>query len=513
MRMTDADVQRWASLDRLDRAQITALQLAGLQRQLRRLAANPWFAPRLKAAGVDAERIRSLDDVRRLPTMSKADVLADSEAAPPFGTRLGVPLPVIREIMTSGGTSGRTPEVYAYTAADIDYTTDLYAMDQYWKGARPGDVAMMVSHLGMLTSPPLNVRAWERIGMPVLRVGPNSTEERVVAFERFRPAVLKLPYAYSLRFVEALRAAGIDPRAGAGMKYLFISGGAYPLDFVEAIEDFFGAPMHEVYGCSQAGAVVAGTCEHGVRTGPQRGVLHCYDQAFITEVLDPQTGEHVREGDEGELVITQLWREASPVLRYRMGDRVRYLGHGQCRCGRQFTALECGTIARYDDMLRIKGVNLWTHELDAYILADPGVDEFNATVLLDERGRERAVVRVEAHGDARAEGLAARLSAGLKASFHVSFDVQLVPLGSVERFELKQRRWKDLRGRSLAQLSGQRGTEAGLADGGGTHGETPDGGAAHGGAAHGGAASQTAAGRAAPGAAGKAAPLACGTQL
>ncbi|MGD9945560.1 MAG: hypothetical protein AB7S98_20235, partial [Burkholderiaceae bacterium] len=98
-------------------------------------------------------------------------------------------------------------------------------------------------------------------------------------------------------------------------------------------------------------------------------------------------------------------------------------------------------------------------------------------------------------------------------SFHVSFDVQLVPPGSVERFELKQRRWKDLRGRSLAQLSGQRGAEAGLADGGGTHGETPDGGAAHGGAAHGGAASQTAAGRAAPGAAGKAAPLACGTQL
>jgi phenylacetate-CoA ligase len=203
--------------------------------------------------------------------------------------------------------------------------------------------------------------------------------------------------------------------------------------------------MHEVFGCSQAGAVVAGTCEHGVRNGAEHGAMHAYDHAFVSEVIDPATGEHARPGDEGELVITQLWRRASPVFRYRMGDRVRYLGHGRCRCGRQFHEIECGTVARYDDMLRIKGVNLWTHELDAHILAHPGVDDFNGVLTLDERGKERAVVRVELHADARCDEFPLELSGSLKKAFHVMMDVEVVPPGTVQRFELKQRRWKDER--------------------------------------------------------------------
>jgi phenylacetate-CoA ligase len=462
MTITASDIQRWARLDTLGHDQIVAMQVQALREQVRRLESNPFFGARFRAAGVGADSIRSLDDIRRFPTMGKAEVLADSAIAPPYGTRLGVDPREIREIATSGGTSGNAPEVYAYTREDVDYTTDLYAMDQYWKGARPGDAAMMVSQIGMLTSPALNVRAWERIGMPVLRVGPNSTEERVAAFTRFRPSVLKLPYAYVLRFIDALRVAGIDPRQDGGIKYVFISGGAYPIEFAADIEDFFGAPMHEVFGCSQAGAVVAGTCAHGVHHDGERGVMHCYDHAFVSEVLDPQTGEHVKAGDEGELVITQLWRRASPVFRYRMGDRVRYLGYGQCRCGRQFTAIECGTIARYDDMIRIKGVNLWAHDLDAHILAHRSVDEFNGLVTLDERGKERAVVRVELRAGSSLEGFAEELAASLKNAFHVTMDVEVVPAGTVQRFELKQKRWKDERNLrlTLAPVRAPMGTEA-----------------------------------------------------
>ena len=452
--MTDlaSRIQEWARLDRLDREQVAAAQLESLRTQVRRLESNPFFSARFRAAGVSADCIGSIDDIRRFPTMGKAEVLADGAARPPFGFRLGVDAGQIRAIMTSGGTSGNPAEVYAYTREDLDFTTDLYAMDQYWKGGRPGDVAMMVSQLGMLTSPPLNVRAWECLGMPVLRVGPNSTEERVSVFERFRPNVLKLPYAYVLRFMDALRSAGVDPRAGRGMKFVFVSGGAYPLEFAAAVEDFFGAPMHEVFGCSQAGAVTSGTCEHGVRRKDGRGVMHCYDHAFVTEVLDPATGEQVKAGDEGELVITQLWRRASPVFRYRMGDRVRYLGYGQCECGRrQFKTLECGTVARYDDMLRIKGVNLWAHELDAHIYAHPRVDEFNGLVTIDEHGKERVVVRVELRGEYGQARFVEELSASLKLAFHVGMDVEVVPAGTVQRFELKQRRWKDERVARMAE--------------------------------------------------------------
>jgi phenylacetate-CoA ligase len=445
MTIGEPDLRRWRALDALDRAGVEAMQLDALRAQVRWLQANPWHGPRLRAAGVDAESLRTLDDLRRLPTMGKVDVLADGLAHPPFGTRLGVPATQVRDIMTSGGTSGNPPETYAYTDEDLEYTTDLYAMDQYRKGARPGDVAMMVSQIGMLTSPPLNVRAWERIGLPVLRVGPNSTEERVTSFARFRPAIVKLPYAYAPRFMAALRDAGIDPRAGTGMKFVFVSGGAYPVAFAQGVQEFFGAPMHEVFGCSQAGAVTAGTCEHGVLRGDRRGVLHCYDHAFVTEVLDPDGDTPVRPGDEGELVITQLWRRASPVLRYRMGDRVRYLGIGQCACGRPLAALECGTIARYDDMMRVKGVNMWAHDVDAHVLACDGVDDFNGVLSFDGHGRERAAVRVELRPGASAADVAARLSRNLKRAFHVLFDVEVVAPGTIERFELKQRRWRDER--------------------------------------------------------------------
>jgi phenylacetate-CoA ligase len=453
---TTADQQAWTAVERLQRPELEALQLEKLREQVRRLETNPYHGARFRAAGVDAESLGSLDDLRRFPFMSKQDVLEDTAEAPPYGRRLGINAAEIREIVTSGGTAGRQPEVYAFTRADLDTAVDLYAYDQHLKGARAGDVGMMVSEIGMLTSPPLNVRAWERLGMPVLRVGPNSTEERVATFVRFKPAVLKLPYVYAFRFVEACRAAGVDPKRDVpGLKFVFISGGAYRPEFAQAMEEFFGAPMHEVFGCSQAGTVTCGTCERGVLPRGERGWMHNYEHEILTEVLDPATGRPVRDGDEGELVITPLSRSASPVFRYRMGDRVRFGAAGRCGCGRPFTTIECGTIARYDDMLRIKGVNCWVHELDALILADPDVDEFNGLLTLDEQGRERVRVLVELRTHAtlprKQEQVVVALAAKLKDAFRVSFDVEAVPAGTVRRFELKQRRWTDQRAARLAR--------------------------------------------------------------
>jgi phenylacetate-CoA ligase len=127
---------------------------------------------------------------------------------------------------------------------------------------------------------------------------------------------------------------------------------------------------------------------------------------------------------------------------------VRYGAPGRCGCGRPFSTIECGTIARYDDMLRVKGVNMWVHELDAFILGDPAVDEFNGLLTLDAQGRERIRVLVEVRVD-RVAGDADKhlgsLAARLKDAFRVTFDVEIVPPGTVRRFELKQRRWTDER--------------------------------------------------------------------
>jgi len=443
--------RRWSPGEDLSVDELARLQLRRLRDQVSRLiATNPFHRERFRSAGVDAESLTSLADLRRFPTMSKSDVLVDTADHPPFGRRLGVRREEIREIVTSGGTAGHQPEVFAYTRQDLDVAVEIYAMDQYWKGAATGDIAMMISQLGMLTSPPMNVRAWERLGLAVLRLGPNSTEERVEAFARFRPSVLKLPYAYAPRFMLACREAGIDPRRDVpNLKYVFISGGAYPLSFAEEVTDFFAAPMHEVFGCSQAGTVISGTCETGVYTERGRGWMHCFDHEFVIEVLDPVTGEPVPEGSDGELVITPLYREASPVFRYRMNDRVTRGGAMYCTCGRPFTTIECGTAARFDDMLKIKGVNIWAHDLDAFILDEPHVDEFNGIVTIDDHGRECARVLVELRGiddDPVARGVVVRrISERLKHAFRVSFEVVAVPAGTVKRFELKQRRWTDER--------------------------------------------------------------------
>lgn len=448
-----AELADWNAISGMTRESLLALQLGRLRAQVRKLEANPFHGRRFREARVDAESLKSLDDLRRFPLMSKQDVLADTAEDPPFGRRLGVGRADIREIITSGGTAGRQPEVYAFTRQDLDAAVGLYGYDQYLKGARAGDVAMMVSEIGMLASPPLNVRAWERIGMPVLRVGPNSSEERVATFLRFKPEVLKLPFVYAYRFIEACKAAGVEPRRDVpNLKFVFVSGGAYPVEFAQGIEDFFGAPMHEVFGCSQAGTVTSGTCRHGVLRPGRRGWMHNYEHQMVVEVLDPQTGRHVADGEEGELVITPLFRTASPVFRYRMHDKVRYGAPGRCGCGLPFSTLECGTIARYDDMLRIKGVNVWVHELDAVILADPAVDEFNGVLALDAEGRERAKVLIELRPAAQgaARDALARLGAQLKDAFRVTFDLESVPAGTVRRFELKQKRWTDERTARLA---------------------------------------------------------------
>lgn len=443
--------QEWAALDRMSRAALEALQLQRLRAQVASLmASNPWFQRRFAEAGVGVADLRSMADIERFPTMTKADLLADVDQYPPYGSRLGVSNSEIREIVTSGGSSGRSPEPFAFTSDDLRTCVDLYAMDQYWKGARPGDIGMMVTQIGLLASAPLNVRAWERLGMAVLRVGPNSTEDRIATMLRFQPTVLKLPYVYALRFIEACRQAGVEPRkAIPGLKYIFTSGGSYPLEFAQNIEEFFDAPLHEVFGCSQAGGVVAGTCEHGVRTVRGRGLMHTYDHQLVVEVIDPASGEHVRDGEEGELVITPLARRASPVFRYRMGDRVRWFAHGQCPCGRPFSSIESGTVARYDDMMKIKGINVWQHEIDNFILADDRIDEFNGVVAMDSEGRERARIMVELRestkSNSKPNDVCHELEQSLKKAFRLAIDVEVVPKGTVQRFELKQRRWKDER--------------------------------------------------------------------
>jgi len=189
-------------------------------------------------------------------------------------------------------------------------------------------------------------------------------------------------------------------------------------------------------------------------------VMHFLPHLALTEVIDPQTGEHVASGEEGEIVVTPFGQEATPLIRYATGDRARFVPAGSCPCGRAFPGIEAGSVGRYDDMLRLKEVNVWPETIDAFVLTKEWVAEYRGRVSVDGLGRERAAILVEFQpgtpADAR-EPLLAELAAELHATIGLHFECEewegASLLGEaadgIDASSLKVRRWADRRGSSL----------------------------------------------------------------
>jgi phenylacetate-CoA ligase len=256
--------------------------------------------------------------------------------------------------------------------------------------------------------------------------------------------------AYLTRISSVFAERGIDPReALPSFKSLLIAGESYPVEWAENMIAFWGANISEWYGTMQGGVNLAISCETGVLDHGLRGVLHCMDHRVLCEILDPASDEPVKPGEEGEMVITSLFREAFPVVRFRTGDRVRVVERA-CSCGRPFTGIEAGTVARYDDMMKIRGQNLWPQAVDAIILAAPGVEEYQGVVDIDDHGREQVDVAVEFAADASASDLERAsmldtLGKQIKDQLNVSMNLYEVAGMSLPRYEFKVRRWDDRR--------------------------------------------------------------------
>jgi phenylacetate-CoA ligase len=224
------------------------------------------------------------------------------------------------------------------------------------------------------------------------------------------------------------------------------------------VQEFWGVRLHEWYGATQAAGVFMCTCEEGVLGEGARGVLHSLDHRVLVEVIDPDTGQQVADGEVGEAVVTVLHRESFPCLRFRMGDRIRRLPAGSCRCGRPFASHESGTIARYDDMIKIRGLNVWPSLIDSVVLTPDVVAEYRGTVSMDAHtGREIVTVAVEFTrplGDEEQGHWLETLGEALRRTVGLSFTLEAVPIGSLPKTDFKIRRWTDDR------EAGRRGAEA-----------------------------------------------------
>ncbi|MBM3555937.1 MAG: phenylacetate--CoA ligase [Alphaproteobacteria bacterium] len=442
-------------LESLSRAELEALILGKLQRQISRLwTNNPFYRERLEKAGATPEKIKSLDDFRkRVPLSAKADFLADQKAHPPFGRRLGVPREEVVLVNLTGGTSGQGQEVYGRTNADVATQGYLHTLPWFMTGLRPGQMAFNCVPTGGLTTggwgPPEGFRM---AGATAFHVGGVlSTEAKVELMLRFG----EMHYIYaSTNYIhtlsEAFRRAGIVPRERFPMmKSIFTVAEGFPMEWARGVEEFWGCRLHEGYGSTQGTGFVACTCEKGVvRNDRERGLMHMFEWINYAEIVNPETGEPAREGEEGEIILTNLDIEASPVLRFSTRDRARYFPWKACGCGRPWDTMEAGTIGRYDDMLKIRGNNVWPLAIDTAVFGHPEVAEYVGRVFVDAEGRTEVEVKLAYKPEVAAEGrpsLTARVRDAIKQRTNVAMQVIEVPREALPTFTYKARRWTDER--------------------------------------------------------------------
>jgi phenylacetate-CoA ligase len=433
---TQPDARFFFQRDRetMPREHLAALQLERLRATVRNAYDNvPLHRKRLDDAGVVPEAIDSLDDIVRLPFTLKTD-LRDHY---PFGM-FARPLCALARLHASSGTTGK-PTVVGYTRADLDNWADLMARSTAAAGGRPGDVVHNAYGYGLFTGGLGAHYGAERLGAVVVPMSGGSTERQIALIMDFGARVLCATPSYALALAEVAEQQGVDLRKSRLAVGLF---GAEPWSGAmrKEIESRLGLKAIDIYGLSEImGPGVACECEC------QAG-LHGWEDHFLFEVIDPETGKHVPEGEAGELVITTLTKEALPMLRYRTRD-ITKVTTAPCDCGRTHLRILRIT-GRNDDMLIIRGVNVYPSQVEAALVGLPGIAPHYQLVVERRGSLDHVDVEVEAQPgvDASAFGdLAHRVAHHIKSLVGITTDVIVKRPGEIPRSQGKAVRVRDLR--------------------------------------------------------------------
>ncbi len=443
------------------RDQVLDLQWRKLTYRLDHLyRTNPYYQARFKEAGLTPGDIKTRKDFARFPLSTKADFLNDQQAFPPYGSRLGVAERQIMQITTTAGTTGKGQEVHCMTGRDVKVMASAAAATWHWAGLRQGDIGVFNGVLGN------HIGGWTwREGILALTgrmpyyVGGYSFPERLELMHRFGVHGFWAAPSGLNGFTQICIEKGIDPRSYLpNLKFVLMAAESYPHAWAQRMQEFWGVPLVEQFGATAAQGIIACCCPPGSVRGEHRGHMHFFDWFYYTEVINPDTGEHVQPGEAGELILTSLDWEASPIVRFSTRDRVTWFPYTACDCGLPFDFMEAGTIGRLDDMLKVKGQNVWPAQFDSVIFAHEGVDEYQARVFIGDKGRDEIEIRIAfgpsvAHlSPAQKAELMARISAQIKENTYVTASlVETAPenLPHYVGAERKPRRWTDERAAGL----------------------------------------------------------------
>ncbi len=422
----------------LPREALEALQGRRLRDLVERVYVTvPPYRKKMEEAGVRPEDIKGLDDLKRLPFTTKDD-LRDNY---PFGM-FAVPLERVVRVHASSGTTGK-PTVVGYTRRDIETWAELMARTLTAAGVHRGDVVHNAYGYGLFTGGLGFHYGAERIGATVIPISGGNTKRQIMIMKDFGSTVLTCTPSYALNIAEVMEEMGLRP---SDLRLRVGIFGAEPWSerMRQEIEKKLQIDAIDIYGLSEIiGPGVSVECiekKHG---------LHIFEDHFIPEIINPDTGEVLPYGEEGELVFTTLTKEAFPVIRYRTRDITRLIPE-PCICGRTFVRMEKVT-GRTDDMLIIRGVNVFPSQIEHVLMSVEGVEPHYQIIVDREGALDVMEVQVEVSEEIFSdeikvlEGLQKRIEQELKDALAVSCRVKLVEPKTIQRSEGKAKRVIDRR--------------------------------------------------------------------
>ncbi|QNN53691.1 phenylacetate--CoA ligase PaaK [Nocardioides mesophilus] len=419
------------SLDELRAAQLDHLRVT----LTRAYELVPHYRRAFNRAGVRPEDLLTLGDLARFPFTTKEDLRENY----PFGM-FAVPREQVARIHASSGTTGR-PTVVGYTAEDLDTWADLMARSIHAAGGRRGDLVHVAYGYGLFTGGLGAHYGAERLGCTVVPVSGGMTERQVQLILDFRPRIIMVTPSYFLAILDEMERQGVDPRRTSLEIGIF---GAEPWtnEMRLEVERRAGLDAVDIYGLSEV--MGPGVSQEAVST---KDGLHLWEDHFLPEVIDPFTLEVVPDGQEGELVLTSLTKQAMPVVRYRTRDLTRLLPGTAFPAFRRMQKIT----GRSDDMMIVRGVNVFPTQIEEQILKVEGLSPHYLCVLTRPGHLDVLTVRVEAHADtpaARWRALAAELVHHVRGTVGVGIEVEVLEPGALERSLGKAKRISDQRPRA-----------------------------------------------------------------
>lgn len=424
-------------IETLSRGDIRKIQLRLLRHTVHSAYEySPYYNRAFKRSGFSPSDVTSLEDLRRLPFTDKKFERERQEAFPPFGDHIAVARERIVRIHTSSGTTGR-PTASVFTKNDVEIWKESMAR-QFWAvGMRPGDVYHHALNMSLFVGG-LCLLGAERLGASAIPAGVMDTSRHLMIIKTFKPKFIWGTPSFVLHLAEKAREEGIEPSELSIRKVIVAGepGGSVP-STKRRIEEAWGADCYDYYGIADIWAPCATECE-------EKAGLHLLEDYVLPEVIDPETGEGVAEGEKGELVLTTLRREGQIMLRFRTGDETSYELE-RCACGRTHMRL-MGITGRTDDLVIAKGVKFYPSQVEEVLRRFRELrDEYQIAVCRGGDYLDEVTVRVESLGG---DGGAVKhaLERELRSVIGIRFNVELLKPGTLPRTLHKAKRVADMRG-------------------------------------------------------------------